>query len=146
MPKHIWMGLIAALAALILVGCAREAADVAFADACDPVYEDQYISTVGYFAAESSVYCSNTGGDYRCGLDFFDAPGSANRLTADVLEGNGRNQMAQLPDSYTDADLQIKADDGTVIGVGQRVRITGEMLIGEGVCLMSVDKIEAVTE
>lgn len=146
MVKRSYVGLIFALFVLILMGCAQEAAEVSFADACDPAYSDQRISTVGYFEAGVTVFCSDNGGDYRCGLDFVDAPGSANNFTADVLEGDGRNQMAPVPDSYTDADIQLKTDDGSAIGVGQQARITGEMLIGEGVCLMSVDKIEAVTE
>ncbi len=141
--RPVWIGM---LIVFTLAGCAQEATEVPFADVCDPGHDHQRISTVGYFDVGVTVFCSDTGGDYRCGLDFVEAPGSANAFTADVLEGNQPNQLAPIPDDYTAADIQLRTADGTVIGVEQKVRITGEMLIGEGVCLMSVDKIESVTE
>jgi hypothetical protein len=79
-------------------------------------------------------------------IDFVETPGSADIFTADVLEGDRPNQMMQVSEDYSAADIRLKTADGTVIGVEQEVRITGEMLIGEGVCLMSVDKIEALIE
>ena len=79
-------------------------------------------------------------------MEFHEEPGSEAKFTADMLEGTGKNQMPELPDSYSDSDVQIKTDDGSMIGVGQRARISGKMLIAEGVCLMTVDKVEAVSE
>ena len=146
MQKHSFAVLIAAFSALILVGCAKEATEVSFAEVCDPKYDHQRLSTVGYFDARVSEYCSDSGGDYRCGMDFLESPDSENRFTADVLEGNGRNQLPKLPDDYTAADIKVKTADGGEIGVGQKARITGDMLIGEGVCLMTVRTIEAVTD
>jgi hypothetical protein len=140
------MWIIAALSLLMLAACSQEATEVSFEEVCDPGNDHQKISTVGYFAARASIFCSDIGGDYRCGMDFLDAPGSENRFTADVLEGSGRNQLAPIPESYSDADLQLRTADGSLIGLEQKVRVSGEMLIGEGVCLMTVDTIEAVTE
>lgn len=142
--RMVWIGLLVAVG---LAGCARPpAAEVAFAEVCDPANDGQRIAAVGYFAAGVTVFCSDIGGDYRCGMDFVDAPGSENRFTADVLEGRQANRLLPVPDSYTDADIQLKTADGGTLGVGQLARISGEMLIGEGVCLMSVDTIEAATD
>jgi hypothetical protein len=141
--RAVWVGVLVALA---LAGCSQIATPIAFGDVCDPGHDHQRISTVGYFDVGVTVFCSDTGGDYHCGLDFVGTPGSANVFTADILEGDRPNQMAQVPEEYSAADIRLKTADGTVIGVEQKVRITGEMLIGEGVCLMSVDKIEALTE
>lgn len=137
-----------ALILLALGGCAPgEAVEVPFAGVCDPANDHQRIATVGTFAAGVTVFCSDIGDDgYRCGMDFVEAPGAEDAFTADVLEGNRPNHLLPVPDSYTDADIQFKTDDGSLIGIGQQARISGEMLIGEGVCLMTVDTIQAVTE
>jgi hypothetical protein len=137
---------VGALIVFILTGCSQAATEVSFADVCDPSHDHAEISTVGYFETGVTVYCSDSGGDYRCGLDFVETPGSDNKFSADILQGNRPNQIAPVPDNYTDKDIQLKTADGTVIGLGQKARITGKMLIGQGVCLMSVDKIEASTE
>lgn len=153
MRQRASIGLIAALAMLILAGCAGEAAEVPYASACNIENDGKNIAVVGYFQTRLSMYCSNTGGDYRCPLGFVSAPGDETDFTADLLEGDGRNQMSPIPDSYTDADIILNTDDGGTLGVGQRARISGKMSIvepsaeaGSGVCFMTVDKIEAVTE
>jgi hypothetical protein len=128
--------------ALILAGCVAPA-EVAFADVCAADLDGKKITTTGSFASTSSVFCSDSGGDYRCSLDFV-GDGSDQIMSADVLEGDGKNQLIPLPDSYTDADFQITTDDGSVIGLGTPARLTGKMLIAESVCLMEVDKIEVL--
>ncbi len=147
MKKHSIVVLILIFAVLVLIGCSSgPATEVSFSDVCQLENDHKNLSTVGYFSTGASVYCSDSGGDYRCGMEFHEQPGSEAEFTADMLEGNGKNQMAELPSSYSDADVQIKTDDGSVIGVGQRARISGKMLITEGVCLMTVDKVEALSE
>jgi outer membrane lipoprotein SlyB len=147
MNKHTFAVLLSILAAFVLIGCSGgTATEVSFSDVCQLENDHKNLSTEGYFATRVTMYCSDSGGDYRCPLDFLESPDSENRFTADMLEGNGKNQLAQVPDSYTDADVMIKTDDGSVIGVGQRARISGKMLIGEGVCLMTVDKVETISE
>ena len=143
MQKQLAAVILLSVGALVLAGCAEEpAVEVAYGDACNPEYDDKRISTVGYFDPGVSVYCSNSGGDYRCGMEFLETPDSEDSFTADMLEGSGNNQMSKLPESYSDADIKIQTNDGGVVRVGQKARIAGEMLIGEGVCLMSVDKVE----
>ena len=146
MLRNTYTVLILALISLMLAACAKEATPVAFADVCKLENDHKQLSTVGYFDPGITVYCSDSGGDYRCGLDFLESVGSENKFTADLLEGNGKNQLAELPDDYSNEDVKIKTNDGTVIGMEQKARISGEMLITEGVCLMEVDKVEAVTD
>lgn len=142
-----FIGFFLALAPLMLAACAaKESTPVAFADVCKLENDHKNLSTVGYFDPGISVYCSDTGGDYRCSFDFLEEVGSEKKFSADLLEGNGKNQLAELPDDYSNEDVKIKTDDGTVIGVEQKARISGEMLVAEGVCLMEVDKIETVTD
>jgi hypothetical protein len=134
----------AALAAfaLLLAGCAAPV-EVPFANACSLENDGKTIITTGSFASTSSVYCSDISGKYRCGLDFV-GEGSDAVIGADLVEGDGRNQAAPLPDSYTDADFKITAADGTVIGLDTPARITGKMIVAEGVCAMYVDKVEVL--
>jgi len=147
MQKRTITGFIVALISLMLAACAaKTATPVSFADVCKLENDHKQLSTVGYFDPGISVFCSDTGGDYRCSFDFLESVGSENKFSADLLEGNGKNQLAKLPDDYSNEDVKIKTDDGTVIGVEQKARISGEMLITEGVCLMEVHKIEAVTD
>jgi hypothetical protein len=128
--------------ALLLVGCAAPV-EVPFADACNLENDGKTVITTGSFASTSSVYCSDISGEYRCGLDFV-GDGSDDIIGADVVEGEGRNQAAPLPDSYSDADIKITTADGTVIGLDTPARITGKMIVAEGVCAMYVDKVEVV--
>ena len=128
--------------ALLLVGCAAPA-EVPFASACYIANDGKKIITTGNFTSTVSVYCSDISGKYRCGLDFA-GDGSDDIIGTDVVVGDGRNQMVELPDSYSDADIQVMTDDGTVIGIDQPARITGKMIVAEGVCAMYVDKVEVL--
>jgi hypothetical protein len=142
MGKRAFLVLIGLINVLLLAACsAPDAPAVAFGDVCKSA-DGTRVSTEGYFSADISVYCSDTGGDYRCSYDFVEAPGSDNKFTADVLQGDGNNQAAALPDDYSDADVKIKTNDGKVIGVAQKARIQGKMAIAPDVCLMTVEKIE----
>ena len=144
MQKRLLAVLILAVVAFALTACAApEPAElVDYANVCDQANDDKRISAVGYFDPGVSVYCSDSGGDYRCGMDFLETLDAAEGFTADMLEGSGPNQMSKLPDSYSNSDIKIQTNDGGTIGIGQKARISGEMLIGEGVCLMSVDRVD----
>jgi hypothetical protein len=128
--------------ALLLVGCAAPA-EVPFASACDLENDGKKIITTGSFSTPASVYCSDVSGKYRCDLDFVSAD-SDQVISADVVQGNLKNQMVELPDSYEDTDIKVMADDGTVIGINTPARITGKMLVAESVCVMYVDKVEVL--
>lgn len=115
---------------------------VPFDQACQMDNDQQVISTDGYFSLETTVYCSDTSGDLRCGLVFNSYPDGNQEFTAELREGNRKNRMRHLESGYMEEDLQIKSDNGDMIGVGQHVTLTGEMAVTQDVCLMYVDKIE----
>lgn len=136
-----------ALAALA-AACGSPPTPVAHAEVCAPERDGTFVQTDGYFATGSSIYCSNTGSsDLECGFEFVASPDETEGFTADVAEGSGRNQVAEIPEDFTPEDIQFLADDGTALGLGEEVRISGRLLVGEGqseVCIVNVDKIELV--
>lgn len=128
------------LAGLTLSAC-QTPAPLPFDQVCQPENNQQVISTDGYFSMGSTLYCSDTSGDYRCGLVFNSFPDGDQEFSADLKEGNRRNQMNHLDSGYMESDLQIKTGDGTVVGVGEHVTISGKMLVSDEVCLMLVDNV-----
>ncbi len=111
---------------------------VAIAAACAPENDGQQASVNGYFQLDFMVFCTDS-----CTLGFADAPDGDSPLAPDVKVGSGRNQMRELPDDFMAADFQVTTQDGTKLGVGDRVQISGKMSIAPDVCLMYVDQIRA---
>jgi hypothetical protein len=140
--RQIWMTLsLLAITALLLTACQPPVA-VPYEEVCSEEYNGKTITTEGVFSMGVSVYCSDTSGEYRCGLNFKESPESNNTFSVDVMVGNRKNMMQELESGFSDADLMIKTTDGSTIGVDDPVTITGRMLVTEGVCVMEVEKIE----
>ena len=131
---------------LILLTACQEAVPIAFENVCQTENDDLNVIIDGYFSLGASVYCSDVSGESRCGLKFNRYPDGELDCSAEVMEGRRRNQMLPLESGYVEGDLQIKTADGSVIGVGDHVWVTGELLVTQDVCLMYVEKIEAVNE
>ena len=119
---------------------------MAFEDVCQVANNHKVVAVEGYFSLGASVYCSDVSGQLRCGLKFNRYPDGQMDFSADVLEGRRRNQMLPLESGYAEPDLKIKTADGSEIGVGDHVRVTGKLLVTEEVCVMYVNKIEGVTK
>lgn len=130
-----------ALAAMV-AACGGPATPLAHAEVCAPERDGATVQTDGYFAVGNSVFCSNTGSsDLECGFEFVASPDEGEGFTADVAEGSGRNQVAEIPDDFTAESISFTADDGSTVRVGEHIQITGRLLVGEGVCIVNVDKI-----
>jgi hypothetical protein len=92
---------LAALAAcaVLLASCGGSPQPVAYDQICSQP-DGKLVQTVGYFAADSSVFCSNIGSnDVRCGLGFVAAPGQKAGFNADVAQGTGRNHKGAVNES-----------------------------------------------
>lgn len=134
---------LAALAACaaLFASCGARPEPVAFDAVCSQK-DGTVVQTEGYFAAEGSVFCSNIGSsEVQCGFDFVPAPGEEKGFTADVAEGTGRNQVEPIPDDFTPEAILIHASDGSDVRIGDKVVISGKLLVGENVCLVDVDTI-----
>ncbi len=129
-----------ALAALV-AACGAPPTPVAYADVCNQP-DGSVVQTEGYFAVDGSIFCSNTGSsELECGFEFVDTPDSSDGFTADVGEGSGRNKVEPIPDDFTPESILIHADDGSDVRLGDKVTISGKLLIAENVCLMNVSTI-----
>lgn len=133
------LGLVA-LSALV-AACGAPPAPVAYAEVCAQA-DGAVVQTEGYFAVGGSVFCSNTGSsELECGFEFVDDPAATDGFTADVGEGNGRNKVEPIPDDFTPESILFHASDGSDVRIGDKVTISGKLLIGENVCLMNVETI-----
>ncbi|MCC6904503.1 MAG: hypothetical protein IT326_01590 [Anaerolineae bacterium] len=130
--------MLAGLGVLTACSAAEPPPAVAIEDACAPENDGQQAAVTGYFQVDFMIFCTDS-----CTLDFAATPDGESPLAPDVTIGPGRSQMRDLPDDFTAADFQVRAQDGTVLGLNDRVQISGRMSIAPDVCLMYVDRIDA---
>ena len=131
---------------VVLLSACQPPEEIGFEDVCQVAQDDKVVIVDGYFSLGASVYCSDVSGELRCGLVLNSFPDGELDFSAEVMQGRRRNQMQPLESGYVEEDLQIKTANGSMIGVGDHVRVTGELLVTEDVCLMYVDKIETIEE
>jgi hypothetical protein len=131
---------------VFLLSACQPPEKIGFEDVCQVAQDDKVVIVDGYFSLGTSVYCSDVSGELRCGLILNSFPDGELDFSAEVMQGRRRNQMQPLESGYLEEDLQIKTADGSIIGVGEHVRVTGELFVNEDDCLMVVDKIETIEE
>jgi hypothetical protein len=135
-PQRVHFVFIAAtLLAALGIGCEppKPGTPVTFDTICgaefDPTMEKglnvtKRVTIEGYVGPLRSMVkvCSDT-----CDFNLFAEPGGKGKrvVNADVPVGDGKNQMEKLPKNFTDKDLKLHTQDGKVVGVGSKVRITG---------------------
>ncbi len=120
--------------------------EVSFKEVCQIANNEKYVIIDGYFSLGTSIYCSDVSGELRCGLVFNNYPEGDLDFSAEVKQGRRRNHMFPLESGYLEEDLQMKTSEGSMIGVGDHVKIAGELLVTEEVCLMYVESIETFDE
>lgn len=66
-------------------------------------------------------------GDGELSLDFYERRNQSGgpHMRVDIREGSSNNHVESLPEEYYQEDLKIHTDDGSIVGVGDYVRITG---------------------
>ena len=140
---------IAIAAAALLSACGTtKGVPTAFANACDPGNDKQTLEVGGLLQSRSFVLCSSYGGRMECPFDLVEAAGSDKKITADIEEGSGSNTVDQIQKGFKESDLKIRDNSGELIKLGEKLRLTGKMMIapaapgGQGVCSMQVYKIE----
>ena len=125
--------------------CTKQAVPVDIANICAADNEKKYVTTSGYLDDKGGVFCSNIGsGRMNCGFSVLSAPGGDKVFSADIEQGTGADQVEKMEKSYKKEDIKIHDDKGAVIGLADKVTLTGQMSItpDRTVCLMTVDKIE----
>ncbi|MEO7539430.1 MAG: hypothetical protein ABIV21_05345 [Pyrinomonadaceae bacterium] len=121
---------------------------VDFANACAVGNDKKVIEVAGFLEPRQFMYCSNRGGRMECGFDLKDAPGSKNIVRVELEEGSSANTAEKMDSGFKKEDVKIHDNTGSIIGPGDKVRVTGKISIvppfgnAEGVCFMQVTKIE----
>jgi hypothetical protein len=133
-------GLLAGALAALLAGCGSAPQILAIDKACASDEDGSAVAIDGLVNADTAISCSNAGGDYRCTLDLLGQAGQ--KAGIDMLVGTGNDAMDEPPSSYSPEDLHIRAHDGTAVRVGDRVRATGKISTGPGVCFVTVNQLD----
>jgi uncharacterized RDD family membrane protein YckC len=94
---------------------------------------------VGRLTFFSITTCNDT-----CNLLLENPDNPSQIITIFVPVGDGNNQMKPLPDPFTNKDIQVRLDDGTLAVIGYRIRVTGRVCeTPEGVsCISDISKFE----
>ena len=141
----ILFGLLVLMPMLLLASCKKDAVSVEISKICAADNEKKYIVTSGYLEDRGSILCSTIGGGpVRCPLDVAVSAGGARVFTADIEEGSSADEIEKLPSGYKKEDIKVHDNGGKVIGLSDKVTLTGQMSITPdgSVCFMTVDKIE----
>lgn len=130
----------------LMAGCANKTGvPVEFSKACSPEYDGKYIEVGGFLDDKGSVFCSNIGGGgVKCGFKFKEDQASAKDMSADIPVGSGANSVDQPPKGYKREDIKIRDDQGSVINIAEKVKLTGKLTVvpNSDRCFMTVTKIE----
>lgn len=117
-----------------------------YAKACSTEMDKKYIEVSGFLDDSKSVFCSNTGGGpVRCGFSLKETPESAKvTLSADIERGTSSNSVEELKSGYKKEDIKIRGNDGSIINLSEKIKITGQLnfVPGSERCYVTVSKIE----
>ena len=140
--------LVCLMLALAVAGCKAAPAPgtpITQAAGCVAGNNDQRVTLDGYPRISGMVMVSDD-----MGVDLFEQPGGKGQsMTVYLTVGKGANQVEEIPDNFTDADLKIHLSDNSVVGTDHPIKVTGSMLVtpdgsGKNTCLINeIDLIEA---
>ena len=130
----------------LAIACNQTGTPVEYSKACVAENDKKYIEVNGFLNPRTSVYCSNTGGGpVRCGVDLLENPNSQNApLSADIELGKTANNIEEIKSSYKKEDVKIHDNNGNLINLAEKVKITGKLNVVPGTdrCFITVSKIE----
>lgn len=129
----------------ILAGCNKTGVPIEYSKACSIENDKTYIEVSGFLDDKGGVFCSNTGGGpVRCGFKFLETPTSETSFSADIERGTWANNVEQLKSGYKREDIKIHDNDGNIINLADKVKLTGKLnTTADGkVCYLTVTKIE----
>lgn len=122
-----WLRILLVLSLLLLVSCSQEpptvGVDQSFATACDEANEGTRIALQGFLRLPDSFT-----GDESVVLRLYETDAfDGVPVGVTVPIGTEANQMADVPISYSDNDLEIHLNDGQTAGFGTPVKVSGRV-------------------
>lgn len=129
------------------VGCGTSTGvPIEYAKACSTDNDKKVIEVSGFLDDKGGIFCSNIGGGpVRCGISLLETPQSEKAsLSADIERGNSANEVEELKSGYKREDVKIHTNDGNLIGIGEKAKVTGTLnfVSGSDRCYVTVAKIE----
>jgi len=111
---------------VVLAGCDETvppATLFTFATFCTAENNNQRVGLEGYAYVPLSLLVSDT-----MSLNLHELPDRGGAVVSfDITVGNGNNMAVEPPNNFTDADLLIRATDGTQIRSVNRIRVKGKL-------------------
>lgn len=134
--------LLALTIALAAAGCNKTGVPTEFSKACAKENDYKIVEVEGYLMDRGGVRCSNSQGPMECNFNFTAAPGDQNGMTAEIDMGTWANEVEKLSDGYKTEDVKIHSDDGSLVKLGEKLKITGELRVADAkTCWIDVTKI-----
>jgi len=128
-----------------LAGCNSKGEPVEFSKACDQANEKKVVELTGFLRDKGGVFCSNIGGGrLECGFTLTDKLGDDQGIKVEIEQGTGANTVEKLPSGFKKEDIKIKDNDGNVINLSEKLRVTGKISVGPGgvPCFVQATTIE----
>jgi hypothetical protein len=108
---------------------APQYADLTYAAAFDRVHDKAFVNIEGYLQMPEMIYTDGQSGQVYLIERPYQRHGR--NIAVSVKTGDCNNCMEGLPKEYKRADFKLKADDGSPIGLNERVRVSGRLGILE---------------
>ena len=117
---------------LLLIACATwacsspppPATPMTFANYNSKANHQKQISLECYLRLPTAALISDT-----MLLDLIETPDSKSKpLPVSLRVGSSANQVEKPPKDYSDKDLKVHANDGTLIQANQKVRVSGKLI------------------
>ena len=119
--------LVLATLACLLVGCSSApppATPMTFANFNAQANNDKQISLEGYLRLPVSALVSDT-----MLIDLYETPdGKGKPVPVSMNIGSGANSVEKPPKDYTEKDLKVHANDGSLVEPQQKVRVSGKLV------------------
>lgn len=140
--KH-FIKAIAVVALISTASCSDAPVSVNASDICNEEYKNVVVMTEGILRLPESFYTA--GGSVNMVLE---APDGKYRIPAITIktwnkDNEKKNMMEQLKDGFTEADVKMYDDKGQMVKLGDKIRVTGEVVgASKEWCDINVEKIE----
>jgi hypothetical protein len=127
------------------LSCDKKGVPVEFSNACNPANEKKYVEIAGFLDDGVGVFCSNIGGGrMECSFTLKENSSNEKGINVYLEEGSSSNEVEKLEKNYKKENIKIRANDGSLVRLEQRVKLTGEMNVtpDASTCFLKVTKIE----
>lgn len=126
MKRYLWVGIVWVVAVAAVSCGERTYVSKTFDENfCDTLGADRFIEVSGVLKAPDAVIDE---GDRMLVLLVTDMDVAQPWIQVRIPKGNGANEIAPLPETFTLADFQVKTEDGRILTHGDAMTVRGQAL------------------